>query len=87
MMKRLKTMLAEIKPSDTFLARHDDDNVTLSGSEGVGEGHLRHAANLRASHTSERRRHERARRRTHNPGAAVGQVHPAMPRSHRRPQR
>jgi hypothetical protein len=83
MMKRLKTMLAMIKPGDTFLARNDDGNVTSSGSEGVGEVHLRHTANLRASHLRERERHERARRRTRNPGAAVGQAHPGTPLSHR----
>ena len=50
MMKRLKTMLAVIKPGDNLLGRHDDGKVIPSGSEGVGEGHLRHTANLRASH-------------------------------------
>ncbi|NPT56984.1 hypothetical protein [Paraburkholderia elongata] len=83
MMKRLKTMLAVIKPGDTFLARHDDGKVITSGSEDVGEGHLRHTANLRASHLSERGRHERARRRTRNPGVAVGQAHLGTPLSHR----
>ena len=83
MMKRLKTMLAVIKPGDTLFARHDVGNVTPSGSEGVGEGHLRHTANLRAAQLSERGRHDRARRRTRKSGAAVGQSHPGMPRSHR----
>ncbi|MCX4145075.1 MULTISPECIES: hypothetical protein [Paraburkholderia] len=83
MMKRLKTMLAVIKPGDTFFARHDDGNATPSGPEGVGEGHLRHTANLRASHLSERGRHDRARRRTRKSGAAVGPAHPGTPRSHR----
>ncbi|CAB3795119.1 hypothetical protein [Paraburkholderia caffeinilytica] len=83
MMKRLKTMLAVIKTGDTVFARHDDGNVTPSGSEGVGEGHLRHTASPRASHLSERGRHDRARRRTRKPGAAVGAVHPGAPRSHR----
>jgi hypothetical protein len=36
MMKRLKTMLAVIKPADPFLARHDDGNGTPPDSEGVG---------------------------------------------------
>jgi hypothetical protein len=31
MMKRLKTMLAVIKPGDTLLARNDDGKVTPSG--------------------------------------------------------
>lgn len=83
MMKRLKTMLAAIKPGDTFFARHDDGNVTPSDSEGIGEGHLRHTANLRASHLGERGRHDRARRRTRKPGAAVGPSHRGTPRSHR----
>ena len=83
MMKRLKTMLAVIKPADTFFARHDDGNVTPSGSEGVGEGHLRHTANLRASHLSERGWRDRARRRTRKSGAAVGPAHLGTPRSHR----
>ncbi|WP_341319214.1 hypothetical protein WN982_30165 [Paraburkholderia sp. IMGN_8] len=81
MMKRLKTMLAVIKPGDTFFVRNDDGNVTPSGSEGVREVHLRHTANLRASNLSERGRHERARRR--NQSAAVGQAHPGTPLSHR----
>lgn len=83
MMKRLKTMLAVIKPGDNLLGRHDEDKVISSGSEGVGEGHLRHTATLRASHLGERGRHERTRRRTRNPGVAVRQAHPGTPRSHR----
>jgi hypothetical protein len=82
-MKRLKTMLAVIKPGDTFFTRHDGGNVTPSGSEGVGEGHLRHTANPRASHLSERGRHERAGHRTRKPGAAVGQARTDTPLSHR----
>ena len=87
MMKRLKTMLAVIKPGDTFFARPDDGDATPSGSEGVGEGHLRHTANPRASHLSERGRQERARRRTRNPGAAMGQAHTGAPPSDRRRSR
>ncbi|MGF6408599.1 hypothetical protein SAMN05445850_7983 [Paraburkholderia tuberum] len=83
MLKRLKTMLAVIKPGDPFFACHDDTNVSPSGSEGVGEGHLRHTANLRASHPSERERYDRARRRTRKSGAAVGPAHPGTPCSHR----
>ncbi|MFL9868496.1 hypothetical protein PQR67_30365 [Paraburkholderia fungorum] len=83
MMKRLKIMLAVIKPGDTVLARHDDGNVTPPGSEGVGEGHLRHTASPRASHQGERGRHDRARRRTRKSGAAAGPAHPGTPRSHR----
>ena len=64
MMKRLKTMLAVIKPGDTFLARQDGGKVVASGSESAAEGHLRHTANPRTAHPSERGRHERARRRT-----------------------
>jgi hypothetical protein len=87
MMKRLKTMLAVIKPADTFLGRHDDGNITPPDSEGVGEGHLRHTANPRASHLGERGRLDRARRRTRNPGAALGQAHTGTPLSHRRRSR
>ncbi|SOE73278.1 hypothetical protein SAMN05446635_5384 [Burkholderia sp. OK233] len=84
MMKRLKTMLAVIKPGDTFFARHDDGNATPSSvSEGGGEAHLRHTANPRASHLGERGRHDRARRRARNPRTAVGPAHPGRPRSHR----
>ena len=82
-MKRLKNMLAVIKPGDTFFARHDDRNVAPSGSEDAVEGRLRHTANLRASHLSERGRHDRARRRTRKSGAAAGPAHPGTPRSHR----
>ncbi|MFM0672127.1 hypothetical protein [Paraburkholderia sediminicola] len=83
MMKRLKTMLAVIKPGDTFFACHDDGHATPSDLEGPGEEHLRHTASPRASHLSERGRHDRARRRTRTSGAAVGPAHPGTPRSHR----
>lgn len=83
MMKRLKTMLAVIKPGDTFFARHDDGNATPSGSEGVGEADLRHTASLRASHPGKRRRHERAGHRARKPGAAVGQARTGTPLLHR----
>lgn len=83
MMKRLKTILAVIKPGDTFFACHDDGDATPLGSEDAGEGHLRHTANLRASHPGERGRQERARRRTRNPGAALRQAHTGTPLSHR----
>ena len=82
-MKRLKNMLAVIKPGDTFFARHDDRNVAPSGSEDAVEGRLRHTANLRASHLSERGRHDRARRRARNLGAALGQARTGTPLSHR----
>lgn len=83
MMKRLKTMLAVITSGETFFARHDDGKVIPEDLGGVAEAHLRHTANLRASHLSERGRHERTRRRTRNPGAAAGQVHLGTPPSHR----
>lgn len=82
MMKRLKTMLAVIKPGNTFFARRDDSNVTPSGSEDIGEGYLRHTANLRAAHLSERGRHDRARHRTRQSRATVGPAHARTPRSH-----
>ncbi|WP_131799896.1 hypothetical protein [Paraburkholderia ginsengiterrae] len=83
MMKRLKTMLAVIKPGDTCFARHDDGNLTPSGSEGIGGGHLRHTANLRASHLSDRGRHDRALRHTRRSGKGVGLAQLGTPRSHR----
>ncbi|OAJ52834.1 hypothetical protein A6V36_36740 [Paraburkholderia ginsengiterrae] len=82
MMKQLKTMLAVVKPGDTLFARGDDGKAVPAGSDDVGEGHLRHTANLRASHPSERGRHDRARCRSRQPGAAVGLAHPRTPRSH-----
>jgi hypothetical protein len=84
MMKRLKTMLGVIKPGDTFLARHEGGNATPSSvSEGGEEAHLRHTASPRASHLGERGRHDRARRRARNLGAALGQARAGTPLSHR----
>ncbi|SHK01806.1 hypothetical protein SAMN05192548_1011181 [Paraburkholderia terricola] len=83
MMKRLKTLMAAIKPGNNFPGRHDDGELTPAGSGSIGEPHLRHTASLRSSQPGERGRHERARRRTRNPGANMGQSHAETPCSHR----
>jgi hypothetical protein len=76
-------MIAVIKHGNSLVGRNHDGKVTPSDSADISEAHLRHTASLRSAHSSERGRHERARRLTRTPGAAVGQTHPDTPLSHR----